>query len=239
MYFYTVIEKNLYTKNRIYFSGMNRKKPKVIIASAQFLVAEGLKALLIEEESFSVEAVVSTVHELETILKDKKADLLISDCNHTFGIDFLIRIRKEKVDLPILVISNPLIRNDLVKITDAGFRNIIFTTSGKEEILTAIQFTLKEKKYFSEEILDLLLDSSELKASSEKHSKLTSSEIEIVKLVANGMTAKEIANKRNLSIHTVNTHRKNIFRKLAVTNVSELIMVAIKAGWIDNIEYYI
>ena len=53
------------------------------------------------------------------------------------------------------------------------------------------------------------------------------------------MTAKEIAVKRNLSVHTINTHRKNIFRKLAVTNASELIMVAIKAGWIDNIEYYI
>jgi DNA-binding CsgD family transcriptional regulator len=57
--------------------------------------------------------------------------------------------------------------------------------------------------------------------------------------VANGMTAKEIALKKNLSIHTINTHRKNIFKKLAVNNVSELIIVAIKAGWIDNIEYYI
>lgn len=220
---------------------MNRKKSSVIIAGAQFLITEGLRALLNTEESFSVEAVVGNNQELETALKNTKPDLLIIDCslNHNFGIDFLIQVKKENIDLPILILSNPLLKNDLVKITNAGFRNIIFTTSAREEILTAIQFTLKEKKYISEEILDLLLDSSESKSSNEKQPRLTTSEIEIVKLVANGMTAKEIAVKRNLSIHTVNTHRKNIFRKLAVTNVSELIMVAIKAGWIDNIEYYI
>jgi DNA-binding NarL/FixJ family response regulator len=220
---------------------MKGKKFKVVIADDQFLVAEGLKSLLAGEDLYSIEAVVTTGKELNPILRDKKIDLLVTACslNHDFGIDSLIQIRKENINLPILILSNPILKNDLVKITDAGFRNIIFNTSGKEEILTAIQFTLKEKKYFSEEILDLLLDTSELKSFNEKHPKLTSSEIEIVKLVANGMTAKEIAVKRNLSVHTVNTHRKNIFRKLAVTNASELIMVAIKAGWIDNIEYYI
>jgi DNA-binding NarL/FixJ family response regulator len=58
-------------------------------------------------------------------------------------------------------------------------------------------------------------------------------------LIANGMTTKEIAQRKNISHHTVSTHRKNIFRKLEVTSASELIMSAIKAGWIDNIEYYI
>jgi DNA-binding CsgD family transcriptional regulator len=73
----------------------------------------------------------------------------------------------------------------------------------------------------------------------ENPGRLTASEIEIVKLIASGLTAKEIALKRHISFHTVNTHRKNIFRKLGVSNSSELIMLAIKSGWIDNIEYYI
>ena len=68
---------------------------------------------------------------------------------------------------------------------------------------------------------------------------LTVSEIEIVKLIADGLTTKEIASRRNISYHTVNTHRKNIFKKVEVSNASELIMHAIKAGWINNIEYYI
>ena len=68
---------------------------------------------------------------------------------------------------------------------------------------------------------------------------LTGSEIEIVRLIAGGLTTKEIASRKNISFHTVNTHRKNIFRKMDVSNASELIIQSIKAGWIDNIEYFI
>jgi DNA-binding NarL/FixJ family response regulator len=98
---------------------------------------------------------------------------------------------------------------------------------------------MKSKKYYSEEILDLIFELKEPKADPEKPAHLTSTEMEIVRLISGGMTTKEIANLKNISFHTVNTHRKNIFKKLGVTNASELIMLAIKAGWIDNIEYYI
>jgi DNA-binding CsgD family transcriptional regulator len=68
---------------------------------------------------------------------------------------------------------------------------------------------------------------------------LTATEMEIVKFIAEGMTTKQIAAKKFISFHTVISHRKNIFRKADVNSVSELIIYAIKAGWIDNIEYYI
>jgi DNA-binding NarL/FixJ family response regulator len=80
---------------------------------------------------------------------------------------------------------------------------------------------------------------NETKVVPEEPTHLTSSEIEIVRLISGGVTTKEIANQKNISFHTVNTHRKNIFRKMGVTNASELIIQAIKAGWIDNIEYFI
>ena len=68
---------------------------------------------------------------------------------------------------------------------------------------------------------------------------LTPSEIEIVRLIADGLTTKEIAVRKNISFHTVMTHRKNIFRKLDVNNTSELIKYAMKANIIGDIEYYI
>jgi len=102
-----------------------------------------------------------------------------------------------------------------------------------------MESALKSRKFYSDEILDLFLDISESKYVAEDPKTLTPSEIEIVKLIADGLTTKEIASRRNISYHTVNTHRKNIFRKVEVSNASELIMLAIKAGWIDNIEYYI
>jgi DNA-binding NarL/FixJ family response regulator len=222
---------------------MDRRKDKIkiIIADSQFLITEGLKSFLQEKGFFIIEAIVTSEKELNAVLKNKKVNLLISgyQAGQDFGSGFITRIKKQYPGLSILIISNSLTKNDLIKIKEAGIQDIIYKTSGREEILNAIDYTLKEKKYYPEEIFDMLLESSESDAENDKFRKLTSSEIEIVKLVANGMTAKEIALKKNLSIHTINTHRKNIFKKLAVNNVSELIIVAIKAGWIDNIEYYI
>jgi DNA-binding NarL/FixJ family response regulator len=222
---------------------MDRRKDKIkiIIADSQFLITEGLKSFLQEKGFFIIEAIVTSEKELNAVLKNKKVNLLISgyQAGQDFGSGFITRIKKQYPGLSILIISNSLTKNDLIKIKEAGIQDIIYKTSGREEILNAIDYTLKEKKYYPEEIFDMLLESSESDAENDKFRKLTSSEIEIVKLVANGMTAKEIASKKNLSIHTINTHRKNIFKKLAVNNVSELIIVAIKAGWIDNIEYYI
>ncbi len=68
---------------------------------------------------------------------------------------------------------------------------------------------------------------------------LTKTEVEILKEIATGMTTREIAEKRFSSFHTVNTHRKNIFRKLGVNNVHEAIRYAMRSGLVDAAEYYI
>lgn len=68
---------------------------------------------------------------------------------------------------------------------------------------------------------------------------LTKTEVEILKEITTGMTTREIAEKRFSSFHTVNTHRKNIFRKLGVNNVHEAIRYAMRSGLVDAAEYYI
>jgi len=69
--------------------------------------------------------------------------------------------------------------------------------------------------------------------------KLTKTEMEVLRDIALGLTTKEIAEKRFSSFHTVNTHRKNIFRKLNVNNVHEATKYALRAGMVDAAEYYI
>ena len=73
----------------------------------------------------------------------------------------------------------------------------------------------------------------------EEKTALTPTETEILKDIALGMTTREIAEKRFSSFHTVNTHRKNIFRKLGVNNVHEATKYALRAGLIDSAEYCI
>ena len=68
---------------------------------------------------------------------------------------------------------------------------------------------------------------------------LTNTELEIVKAIAQGKTTKEIANERFSSIHTINTHRKNIFRKLKVNTAHDVIKYALRAGLVNPAEFYI
>jgi len=87
--------------------------------------------------------------------------------------------------------------------------------------------------------MEMLFDPVGKKDFMEETGQLTNSEIEIVRMIAQGLTTKEIAVKKFLSFHTIMTHRKNILRKVGVSNASELIMYAIKTGIIDTIEYHI
>ena len=214
---------------------------KVIIADSQFLVVEALKSLIEADRSYMLTGISATQSDLLKLLEKSSADLLITDfANIDYdGLEDFKKFKLEYPQLTILILTNTISKQEFSDLNRVGIKNIIYKTADKDEIFSAIESTLKSRKFYSDEILDMFLDLSDNKGISEDPKTLTPSEIEIVKLIAGGLTTKEIASRRNISYHTVNTHRKNIFRKVEVSNASELIMLAIKAGWIDNIEYYI
>lgn len=214
---------------------------QIIIADAQFLVVEALKSLIQKDERYFITGVSGTQNDLFKKLEKVPCRLLITDFATIDFDDFddFEKIRQQHPKIAILILTNSITKAEFAGLTKLGIKNIIYKTADKDELFSAIEATLKGKKYYSDQILDLFIDLSSTKYSAEVEKHLTASEIEIVKLIANGLTTKEIASKRNISYHTVNTHRKNIFRKVEVSNASELMMYAIKAGWINNIEYYI
>ena len=213
----------------------------ILIADSQFLITESLKLILQSEGRFNVIRVVTEKSELINVLKLENISLLILD--HSLidinSISELKEIKRSFRDLKVLVISNSLSKTELIELNSAGINDIILKTAGKEELFEAIDSTLKGKKYYSDELLDLLFEVNEKKNPGEETGQLTVSEIEIVRLISEGLTTKEIATRKFISFHTVISHRKNIFRKLSVTSISELIMYSIKAGWINTIEYHI
>lgn len=219
---------------------MSTPANRIIIADTQFLIVTALQSLLNGKAECSVE-VVSSSPELYKVLEKETCQLLITDpllfdYNYPRGLQ---EIKRQFPKLSILILSNSLTKPEFTELTKIGIKNIINKTADREEFLAGIDAALKGKKYFSEEILDMILEMGESKAMPEEPTHLTNAEIEIVRLITSGLTTKEIAHQKNISFHTVNTHRKNIFRKLNVSNASELIMHAIRAGWIDNIEYFI
>lgn len=128
---------------------------------------------------------------------------------------FLKQIRSQSLQLSIILKNNSL---DEIK------KCLITVSAGQEFICQIIKNQLK----------NLFRNDS---AAENNH--LTHTEIEILKEIALGKTTKEIASTRNLSFHTITTHRKNIFRKLEVNNVHEATKYAIRAGIIDTSDYYI
>jgi DNA-binding NarL/FixJ family response regulator len=214
---------------------------KVIIADSQFLIVESLKSILSSSGKFSVLGIAGTKQELSGMLMKTETALLIIDPQQLdfSGLDDLKIIKQDFPRISILILAQAVTKTEFVELRKVGINNIIFKTTGKEELFAAIEATFKGKKYYTPDLLDLVIDNNDVPLFDEESRNLTHSEIEIVRLITNGYTTKEIASKRNVSFHTVNTHRKNIFRKLGVNNTSELIMQAIKSGWIDNIEYYI
>jgi DNA-binding NarL/FixJ family response regulator len=213
----------------------------VLIADSQFLITESLKHILQDDVRFHVINVVMEKNELSKELARESISLLIIDPSFIELSSFsdLKEIKSSYPHLQFLVITNGLTRNEMMELNNLGISNIVLKTAGREEIFEALAATLKGKKYFSNELLDLLLDLNEKKSTGEETGQLTASEMEIVRLIAEGLTTKEIASRKYVSFHTVITHRKNIFRKLGVSSVSELIMYALRAGWINLIEYHI
>ena len=185
---------------------------------------------------------VKTKEELIEKLSLHQAHVLIIDYDlfDFNSISELAEIRKISDSIGILVITDNYSPDDVFKVLDCGITNYILKSCEEQELIDAFNATINNKKYFSSQVLDVLLErKNTYRNIHTNHGRITPSETEIVKLIAQGLTTKEIASQKKLSYHTIISHRKNIFRKLNINNTSELIMYAIKTGLLDNTEYYI
>lgn len=113
--------------------------------------------------------------------------------------------------------------------------SVVLKDSPLHEIADALGSLRKGRQYVSTDV-QMLIDTPE---HSSDRSPLTKTERDILKLMAMGKKSRQIAEERFLSVHTVITHRKNIFRKLNVNNAQEAIRYALRAGIVDPLEYYI
>jgi DNA-binding NarL/FixJ family response regulator len=115
--------------------------------------------------------------------------------------------------------------------------SIVFKDGPLSEIREALQTVGRHQRYISQRALETII--SQQIAEDERPSLLTETEKEIVRAIAQGKSTKEIAAERFSSVHTITTHRKNIFRKLGVNTAHEVVKYALRAGLVDSSEFYI
>ncbi|MFA6922622.1 MAG: response regulator transcription factor [Bacteroidales bacterium] len=214
---------------------------KILIADTQIIFFEGIKHILQKNPDIEIIGFATDKQELFQKIKEHKPDLILIDFENVldFEIENIKEIKSILPDIKILVITASKSKETINKVLKSGIINFIQKDCSIEEFQNALKTTVNGKKYFNEYILGILLNKNNYDSKEDSDVHLTNKEIEIIKLLAQGLTTKDIAQKIFISIHTVNTHRKNILNKLNINNTSELIMYAVRKGIIDTIEYYI
>ena len=115
--------------------------------------------------------------------------------------------------------------------------SIVFKDGLLKDVRDALDAVSRHNRHISQRALEVIINQQQ---EDEEHpSILTETETEIVRAIAQGKTTKEIANERFSSVHTITTHRKNIFRKLGINTAHEVIKYALRAGLVDSSEFYI
>lgn len=215
----------------------------IYIADNQELTREGIISFV--KRFFNGEAVIEVMcykEELFSKVNANKPFLLIID-HSTFEWDSpqdYLLLKKTAPDTAILVISEVFTYSQAREVLSAGITHFILKTGTEEDVFDALKSVVNKKKFISSEIYDLLIQKEQQKVSYPVVPvKLSPSEIEVARFIAEGKTTKEIANNKHLSFHTVNTHRKNIFRKLGINSSFELVKYVMNSGLSNDIEYHI
>lgn len=215
---------------------------EIAIADSQMLTKEGIISVLKATECYDIVSSVETKDELFELLKHNTPSILIIDPDQLkdfMSYHFPELIKRYPVS-SILVLTSNINRDFILRILATGITHFMLKICTIEELLNALVAIGKNEKYLCKKVIEMLISENiTLIRNKDKDASLTKKEIEIIKLIAQGLTTKEIAAQNFISVHTVNTHRKNILRKLRINNTSELVMYAVKAGIIDTTEYYI
>jgi DNA-binding NarL/FixJ family response regulator len=137
-----------------------------------------------------------------------------------------------------ILISDELTPQFLRRVVYASHQfSIVFKDGLLKDILDALDAVSRHNRHISQHAMEVILNQRQ--ENENQPSILTETETEIVRAIAQGKTTKEIANERFSSVHTITTHRKNIFRKLGVNTAHEVIRYALRAGLVDSSEFYI
>jgi len=208
----------------------------VIIADAEYLVRVGLGHILNNQSNIDFLGAASDEQGLFELMEKAPARVVILDYNqlNDLSVTSILKLRKDYPETGILVVSSDNEKESIYKVLEAGVTSFLTKSCNQKEILDGIQAASKQQRYFCKKVMDYVFERSfSNKEEDCTPTPLTDRELEVVKLVAKGLIAKEIASELSLSTHTVYTHRKNIMRKLKINSATELILYAMNNGLID------
>lgn len=201
---------------------------KVLLVDDHPLFREGLKYRLSLEPEIEVVAEAEDGKQALALLADNHFDLLLMDINmpEIDGMYLLELVREKGIDSKVLMLSMHDNKEYILAAMRHGANGYILKDVPGNELVSAIKQVAAGRPYFSPEVMAIL--SSQI--ASEQKPEITRREQLVLRLVSHGLVDKRIANELNISVRTVETHKRNIKRKLAIESTAGLVRYAIDHG---------
>jgi DNA-binding NarL/FixJ family response regulator len=210
-------------------------KNKILIADDHWLFRDGLKALL--EKQADMQVVGETADGIAAVkaILEKKPDIVLMDISmpELNGIEATRQIMENRPETKVIVLSMHSDQRYIAESLKAGAVGYILKDCPTEELLVAIRAVANKQIYLSRQITESVVrDYINLNkgGSSQVFAILSPREREVLQLLAEGKSTKEIAEKLNVSVKTIETHRKQIMDKLNIRSIAELTKYAIREG---------
>ena len=208
-----------------------------IIADNQELTRFALESLLRKDEENEVYRAYDRAGLVELLKEHEMSVVLLDYTLFDFADEDHLLIVADRFSMSEwILISDELTPQFIRRVIYSSHQfSVVFKDGPLQELREALQAVRRHQRFVSQRALETVINQQQ----EERPSILTETETEIVRAIAQGKTTKEIATERFSSIHTVTTHRKNIFRKLGVNTAHEVIKYALRAGLVDSSEFYI
>lgn len=202
----------------------------IIIVDDHPLFRIGTK-MAIQRGSHTVVGEASNATALRQLLNDTTPDLILLDIilgNGPSGVDIARQLKTNKPEIKILVLSIDTSLNTIKELLEIGIDGFVSKNAPDDEVLQAIDAVSNGQPYFGtdiDRIVQAVMTTQQL-----KNDLFSEREQEIIRAICQGGSNKDIAQKTNISLRTVETHKTNIFRKIGITNSVDLVLYAIKNG---------
>lgn len=209
----------------------------VLIADKNYLSRLGLFTLLIESSNFEVDYTDNDDFDsLVSLIKKNKPQILVLDFQSlNFTSKQIYTLTKTFKRLQVLAITDYMSRAEMQAALDMGVRSYLLKECDKEEIIEALHATHNGERFLCGKVAYFLSNTDEFKVIRPQLDKvscqglgITDRELDVIRLISEGLSNKLIADKLELSTHTINTHRKNIMAKLDIPNTAGIVMFAVK-----------
>jgi two-component system, NarL family, response regulator NreC len=215
------------------------RRIRILLADDHQLMRSGLRLLIEQQPDLTVAGEAADGREAVALAKSLRPDVVVMDISmpNLNGIEAARQITQNHPETAVIVLSMHPDESYVLRALKSGAKGYLLKDSAESDLIQAVRSVGQGKSFFSPAVSKVLLDDyvRKLKRSGadDAYDLLTAREREILQLVAEGKSNKDVANLLNLSVYTVETHRSNIMQKLHLKGVPELTLYAVRKGIIS------